>query len=518
MMETTAANEDEALPAGSRGPARRGRSRWRAGVCLIAIGLAGCTLGPDYKRPDVPLPQAWRAAPAPADAADLANTDWWKAFNDADLDALIDAALDANKDLKLAAFNVAAFDARLQVSRSANYPQVGYNVVAERRRFSEEQPTGGGGLQSGVGPIVNNFGLGAILNWEVDLWGRVQRSNEAALAELMASEDTRRGVMLTVVSSVAASYVELLAFDKELAIARKALANRREALALMETKYRGGSGTRLAVEQARAAVEETQAEIPPIETSIARTEGALNLLLGRNPGPIARRSLDALELPRMPQGVPADVLTRRPDVMAAEQNLIAANARIGIAKTAYFPTLSLAAALGLASDDLRWLFAETARTGVAGAVLGGPIFTGGRIEGEIRQAEANQQQMAVRFEQAVQVALQEVEDALVTRAKSGEREDAMGRRVGALREADKLARVRYEGGQSNLMEVLEAEFATYGAENQQTQSRRDTSLALITVYKAMGGGWMVEQDKRRAPATPGTEVQAQAAGVTGTQR
>lgn len=516
MMAASTATEGEIAPASAGGSWRLGRLLRRACVCAAVIALAGCVLGPDYKRPDVPLPKAWHAEPM--DAADLANTDWWKAFGDADLDALIDAAIDANNDLKLATLRVAAFDARLQVSRSANYPQIGYDVAAQRRRFSQEQPTGGGGLQSGVGPIVNNFALGAILNWEVDLWGRVQRSNEAALADMMGSEDARRGVMLTVVSSVAASYVELVALDKELAIAQKALANRKEALALMKTKYEGGSGTRLAIEKARAAVEATSAEIPPIETSIARTEGALNLLLGRNPGPVARRSLDALALPRIPQGVPADVLTRRPDVMAAEQDLIAANARIGIAKTAYFPTLSLAAAIGLASDDLRWLFAETARTGIAGAVLGGPIFTGGRVEGEIREAEINQQQMAVRFEQAVQVALQEVEDAFVTRAKSGERDDAMGRRVDALRDAGKLARVRYEGGQSTFMEVLETEFEIYGAENVQTQSRRDTSLALITVYKAMGGGWMVEQDKRRASPAPAGDVQAQAQGESGTQR
>lgn len=513
MMATTTASGDT-LPAGALRP--RALSRWRAGTCLLALGLAGCVLGPDYKRPDVPLPVTWQAQPT--DAADLANTDWWKAFGDPDLDALIDVAIDSNKDLKLATLRVAEFDALLQLSKSANYPQIGYDVVARRQRFSQEQPTGAGGLQSGVGPIINTFGLGAVLNWEVDLWGRVKRSNEAALADLVASEDARRGVMLTVVSSVATSYLELLALDRELQLFKQALANRKEALALMETKYQGGSGTRLAVEQARAAVESTQAEIAPIEISIARTEGALNLLLGRNPGAVPRRSLDALALPRLPQGVPADVLTRRPDVMAAEQDLIAANARIGVAKAAYFPTLSLAAALGLASDDLRWLLVQTARTGSAGAVLSGPIFNGGRIDAQVRQAEVNQQQMAVRFAQAVQVALQEVEDALVTRAKSGEREESMRRRVDALSEAGKLARVRYEGGQSTYMEVLETEFATFGAQSELTQSRRDTSLSLVMVYKAMGGGWMVEQDKRRAPAAPGTETQAHAAGEPGMQR
>jgi outer membrane protein, multidrug efflux system len=481
---------------GCRSTARGGRAL----ACIAIAGLAGCTLGPDYKRPELQLPSVWRAQAI--EAADLANTDWWRALGDPDLDALIATALAANRDLQLATWRVAEFDARLQVSKSAGSPQVGYTALAERERFSEERPTGAGGVQTGVGPIINNFGIGGLLNWEIDLWGRVRRANEAALADLLASEDARRGVMLTVVSAVSTSYVQLLELDKQLALARQTLDNREKALALMESKYRGGSSTRLAVEQARAVVEAAQAEIPILERDIAKMEAALCTLLGRNVGHIQRRSIDLLALPKIPEGVPADLLTRRPDVMAAEQSLIAANARIGVAQTEYFPTLSLAAAIGLGTDNIRWLFAETARTGLLGAALTGPIFTGGRIEGDIRQAEAIQKQMTVRYEQAVQTAIQEVDDAIVSRNKSAEREAALRRQVKVLQEVGKLTRLRYEGGQTTLMEVLDADVAVFGAEGREVQSRRDTLLALVSVYKSMGGGWMVEQDKNRAPATP----------------
>ena len=470
-------------------------SRVAAGVFLAL--LAGCTLGPDYKRPDLDLPPTWRAEPK--NAADVVNTEWWKAFGDPHLDALIETALTANKDLRLATYRIAEFDARLQVSRAAAYPQVGYNGVAERQRFSQERPIGGGGVQPGVGPIINNFAIGAVFGWEIDLWGKVKRANEAALAELLASESARRGVMLTVVSGVATAYVQLLELDQQLAFAHQSVKNRRESLDLTVTKQLGGSATLLSVEQARVSLEAEQAEIPPIERDIAIVEAALSQLLGRNPGPVVRRKMDELALPQVPAGIPADVLARRPDVMAAEQNLIAANARIGVAKTGYFPTLSLATAIGLATDNLSWLFAETARTGLIGASLAGPIYNAGRTEGDIRQAEAIQQQMQVRFEQSVQTSLREVEDALVTRSKAGQREALLDRQAVSQREASRLTRVRYEGGQMTLLDVLDAELKLQGAEKLQAQGRRDTFLALVSIYRAMGGGWMVEYEKRHAP-------------------
>lgn len=462
-----------------------------APACLVATSLVACVAGPAYQRPDVPLPAAWRAPLV--DAADVTNTTWWQSLADAHLNRYIESALDANLDLRLATLRIEEFDARLQISRGDRYPQVGYGASAKRQRYSEERPVL---LPASSEPTQSAFVLGTDISWELDLWGRVQRSNEAARAELLATEEARRTIMLTVVSKVATSYIQLLGLDQQLALVRQTLKNREDALALVDTKYKGGSGTRLQVVQARSVVEELRVVIPELELQIATLENAMSTLLGRHAGPIERGTLSGLALPPVPQGVPSDVLTRRPDVLAAEQALVAANARIGVAKTEYLPTVSLTGMLGLASDDLSWLLARTAKTGEIGAGLVGKIFSFGRIEGNVRQTEAVQKQMVVRYRQAIQTALQEVEDALVFRSKSGEQAAAVGRYVDSLQEEVELSRLRYEGGRSSYDEVLDAERQLYAAQSQQVQRRRDTYLALISVYKAMGGGWMVEQEKR----------------------
>ena len=477
--------------------------------CLVlaaGLWLSGCTMGPDYRRPDVDLPQTYRVTAA--DAADLANTEWWRSFGDPQLDALIETALEANKDLMLATVRIEQFDARVQVVGSAAYPTVGYSVAGQRERRSQERPNG---LRPGDSPSLNNFEISANATWEIDLWGRVRRASEAARAELLSTQESRRGVMLTVVSNVATSYLRLIELDERLAIVRRSVQNREQALDLIEQKYQGGSTTLLRVELARAALEAERTRIPEIERGIGELENALSVLLGRNPGPVARRSIDALALPQMPAGVPADVLTRRPDVMAAEQDLIAANARIGVAKTAYFPTVSLNAILGLAADDVKWLFSETARTGNYGGGLAGTLFSGGRIEGNIREAEAVSREMTVRFERAVQNALVEVDSALVARSKNGEREAAEARVLRSQREVARLTRLRFEGGQSTLSDVLDAELDVFEGQVRQVQSRADTLLSLVAVYKAMGGGWMVERDRRAVAAEPELALRAGAA-------
>jgi multidrug efflux system outer membrane protein len=464
--------------------------------------LAGCTtLGPDYKRPEVELPKVWRVDPA--NAADTVNTDWWQAFGDAELDRLIETALESNKDLLIATQRIEQSMAQLQISNSANYPQITYNGSAERQRRSQERPNG---LAPGVSASLSNYELSTNLAWELDLWGKVRRANEAARAELLSTQEGRHAVMLTVVATLANTYVQLVELDHRLLVARLVVKNRQDLVVLLDQKYRGGSTTLLAVEQARVEVELNRAEIPPVERQIATLENAVSILLGRNPGPVARRKLDQLKLLQLPQGVPAHVLERRPDVMAAEQDLVAANARIGVARTQYFPTISLNAILGLAADTPRWLWAETARDGNYGAGLTGPIFNGGRIEGNIKEAEATQRLMAVRFEQVVQTALRETEDALVSRTKSGEREDALGRQLAALQEVARLSKLRYEGGQSTLTDVLEADRKVFIAQSQLAESRRDTLQALVAVYKAMGGGWMMKRDKQTDPPPPEPEV------------
>jgi multidrug efflux system outer membrane protein len=463
-------------------------------VCVAAVGLAACTLGPDYKRPEVSLPTAWRTEMP--ESAEVANTSWWEAFDDPDLTALIRTALDTNSDLLLATLRIEEFDAKLQISRAADYPHLDYGSETDRERRSQERPNG---LQPGANPTLSNFEIGANFSWEIDVWGRIRRANEASLADLLATEEARRAVMLTVVTSVASGYVQLIELDKQLALAKQTVKNRQDTLDLTDLKYKGGSATLLAVGQARALLEEESAKIPPIEQQIVTEENALSALVGNNPGQVKRHPIDTLALPKVPAGVPSDVLKRRPDILAAEQNLVAANALIGVAKTAYFPTISLTGALGLGSDSLKYLWAQTARTTNITSSLVGPIFEGGRIDAGVRQAEAVQKQMVVHYQQAIQTALREVDDSLVTRVKSGEREVALGRQVQARQEVSNLARMRYEGGQSNFIEVLDADLQLFDAQSRQAQGQRDTFLALISVYKAMGGGWMVEQDKLRAP-------------------
>lgn len=432
-------------------------------------------------------------------AINIADSAWWEAFGDADLDGLIKGAIDANKDLLLATLRVKQFDARLQISRAAGYPQADYRTSADRQRYSRERPLLGE-------PVQNAFQIGTSISWELDLWGRVRSANEAALADLLATREARRGVMLTVVTNVATSYFQLLALDKQLELAWQTLRNRNKALGLSETRYSGGSGTRLAIAESQASVYEVSVAIPEIERQIRLLENSISLLLGRNPGAIQRHRIESLALPPIPQGVPSDVLTRRPDVLQAEQNLISANALIGVAKAEYFPTISLTGALGFGSDDLSRLLTHSAGTGSIGAGLLGSIFSAGRIQGDIRQTEAVEMQMVVEYQQAVQTALREVEDALDFRVKADEIAATGRQQVDSLQDVVRLANARYEGGQTSYLEVLDAQRQLYSIEDQQVQRQRDTYLSLISVYKAMGGGWMDAQDKLRATEAPGKAV------------
>jgi multidrug efflux system outer membrane protein len=479
-------------------------------ACVAVTTLVGCTtVGPDYQRPVVPVPAAWRSALD--DAGDVANTNWWEAFADPELNELIRAALEQNRDIRIALFRIEEYDARLQVNQSAGKPQVGYSVGASRQRLSEEQPN-----KLGItgNTVYNDFTVGFNLNWEIDLWGRIKRANEAALADLMSTEASQRGVMLTVVSSVATGYVQLLALDRELAIAQQTLKNRQATLATTDFKQKGGSGSLILVERARAAVEEASSVLPDIERRIAFAELSLSSLAGRSAGTIKRRSIDELAMPKVPEGVPSDLLARRPDMMAAEQSLIAANARIGVAKGAYFPTISLTSVLGLASDDLRWLLAKTARQGEIAAGLVGVLFSAGRIEGGVREAEAINKQMAELYLQSIQTGLREVEESLVLRAKTGEQGLALGRQVKSQEDAMRLTQLRYEGGHSTYLDVLDAERQVFAARSMQAQNRRDQFLALVSVYKAMGGGWMAEQHERRVAKGAAAAASASAGPTT----
>lgn len=479
-----------------RAPAGRPR-RLGLALLMLAFGVSACTtVGPDYHRPRIDLPSTWHTdSSALADAPDVLDGRWWQGFADPALDSLIDEALRSNRDIRVAAARVDEFSARLDASRSADKPQVGYNVGGSRIRRSEEQPNK---VSPTAQPSYNDFSTGLTVQWEIDLWGRVRRANEASLADLMSVQALRRGVALSVASGVATGYVQLLALDKEAAVVQQTLANRQAALDLVALKQRGGSASLVDVGKARAEVEQVRALVPDVQRRVAIAESALSVLLGRHPGPVQRGEIDKLKMPPVPQGLPSDLLSRRPDIQAAEQSLVAANARIGVAKAEFFPTISLTGALGLASDDLRWLLAKTARTGELTRGLVGTLFSAGRIESGMQQAQAVREQMAEQFAQAVLSGLQEVEEALISRVKTGEQEAALQRRQDALDEVTQLTRARQEGGQSTVLEVLEAERQATQAGGERAQSRRDQFLALVNIYKAMGGGWALEPVDERA--------------------
>jgi multidrug efflux system outer membrane protein len=457
-------------------------------LSLLLLSLFGCTQGPDYVRPAVESPVDWRVDYAAA--ADAVNTRWWEQFEDPVLNQLIDTALRENKDVRIAAARVEEFAARLDVSRSGFYPQIGYNGQASNNRASRDDF---GGVPSGTGRNYNNYGATLNAGWEIDLWGRIRRATEASRAELLAQEDNRRTVILSLVSAVANTYVTLRQFDRQLEVSEETLATRAEALRLFELKFKGGVISELELAQVKVEYEQAAAAIPPIEQQIALTENALSVLLGHNPGGIPRgKSIDALVLPAVPAGAPSSLLANRPDILAAEQNLVAANARIGVARSQYFPTISLTGLFGYVSEELDNLLQNSANVwGLGGNALG-PIFTGGAISGQVRASEAVQRQALTGYLQTVQAAFRDVDDALISVQKSRERLVAEGRRVQALGDYARLAKLRYDEGYASYIEVLDAQRSLFDAELQYVSVRGDVYTSLVNTYKAMGGGWVMQ--------------------------
>jgi multidrug efflux system outer membrane protein len=461
---------------------------YRALLMLVVL-LAGCSLAPTYERPPTENPDAWRVNYK--DAADTANTRWWELFDDPVLNQLIDTALKANKDVRIAAARVEEYAARVDIFRSGYFPQIGYSSEATRNRVSREA-YGGNSIDARK---YNNYTAAASLGWEIDVWGRIRNATEAARADLLAQEENRRAVILSLVSAVANSYVTLRQLDRQLEVSKETLATRAESLRLFELKRKGGVVSDLEVAQVRTEYEQAAAAIPPIERQIALTENALSILLGSNPHAMPRgKSIDALVLPPVPAGVPSTLLERRPDIAAAEQALIAADARIGVARAQYFPTISLTGLFGYASDSLSDLLQNSANLWTLGGSALGPIFTGGRISGELRASEAVQRQALVGYLQTVQGAFRDVDDALVSVQKAREELTAQGRQVAALAEYARLALLRYNEGYTAYIDVLDAQRRLFDAELQYVGVQGDVYNSLVNTYKAMGGGWIVQAE------------------------
>ncbi len=335
--------------------------------------VVGCTVGPDYVRPTVNMPQTF--ANGDRDANQTVNIGWWRQFGDPELDALITEALANNRDIRIAAANIEQAAAVFSQAKSALFPQIGYGGTAAENRASE---TDAPQLYSIVRNPKSSYQTLASANWEIDLWGRIRRLSEAARAELLASEAAWHGVILSLVSTVAQSYIQLLGFDEQLLVAKRTLAVYADSLRIFELRFKYGQVSQMTVAQARSQYETAAGAIPKLESHVVQTENALSILLGRNPGPIQRgKTIQELRLPPVPAGLPSDLLVNRPDISQAEQRLVAANANIGAARALYFPTISLTGAYGFASSELSDLFKGSSRIWNYAGSLTGPIFTGG---------------------------------------------------------------------------------------------------------------------------------------------
>ena len=469
-------------------------------VAAAAAALAGCTLGPDYKRPEVAAPAAFQYEPK--DAAATADTLWWRQFQDAVLDQLIDEALQHNTNVQIAAANVEQAAAVLTQTRSQLFPQVGYGAGAQRERSVE--PAFAALIPNYPNPS-SAYQAALQASWEIDLWGRIRRQSEAAYANVLATDEARRGVILTLVANVANSYLQLRGLDSQLAVAKKTLQTYKESVDLFQLQFQYGQVSLMNVAQAQSQYETAAAQIPLLEQQIAQTQNSLAVLIGRDPGPIMRgKSVDDLTLPQVPAGVPSALLERRPDLLQAEQQLIAANAQIGAAKALYFPTISLTGAFGSASADLSKLFSGPAKVWSYAGTVAGPIFSFGAVSGQVAQAEAAQQAALLNYQLSIRNAFADVDNALVANSKLREQLDAQIKLVAALQQYSDLARLQYDGGYAPYSTVLQAEQALFPAELNLAAVRAQLFGSAVNIYKSMGGGWVTQADQRTGstPSAP----------------
>ena len=456
-----------------------------SGVVAAAL-LGGCAIGPDYKRPSVAEPPTFRGQ-VTAEAASFADAPWWEVFQDRSLKALIQEALRSNYDVSIAVARVQEARANLSIVRSDLYPSFDYSGGASRSKV------GPGVLGQPGGPVrsaTSSYFATMSASWEVDIWGRIRRSTEAARATLLATEEARRSVWLTLVSDVAQAYFELLELDVRLQIARNSTDAYQRTYDLFLDRFNLGVASKLETSRALGALGDAQANIPQLESDIVAKENQISILLGKPPAPIRRGNPMYAQpvVPSVPAGLPATLLERRPDLRQAEQQLVSANARIGVAKAEFFPKLSLTALLGTASSGVSPITgASTIWAGTG--VFSGPLFNVGRTLGFYRASIAQWEQAKLQYEQAVLTALREVSDALTALSKLNEAETGQDTAVKALEEAVEHATARYRQGLANYFEVLEAQQQLYPAQNTLAQIRRDRLLSHVRLYKALGGGW-----------------------------
>jgi multidrug efflux system outer membrane protein len=460
---------------------------------LVACLSVGCKVGPNYKRPSVSVPPAFRASEPlpPAQAASIADLKWFEIFKDEKLQQLIRTALERNYDLRDAVTRVEAARANLGITRSNQYPNfaAGGSVAFNRPSRDGQFPLPARELPS----QVRNFGTVALelLSFEVDIWGKLRRATEAARANLLSAEETRQAVVTTLVSDVATAYLTLRELDYSLAISTHTLETREQSLALTRQRQAGGVATRLDLRQAEQLVYSAAETIPTLQKQIEQAENQISFLLGENPASIARgRSLTEQDFPpEVPAGLPSTLLERRPDIRAAEQDLIAANAEIGVARAAYFPQLTLSGFLGGQSTQLSVLLNGPQRAWNLTPQVTQPIFTAGRIKSGVQLSQADRDHALVQYERTIQTAFREVSDALIAHERVRESRKQQEALVVALEDRKRLAYMRYRGGVDTQLNALDADRDLFQAELDLAQIRLQELLAVVQLYKALGGGW-----------------------------
>jgi multidrug efflux system outer membrane protein len=458
-----------------------------APALLITVLVSGCAVGPNYKKPLANTPSVYRGLTpdeaAKNDPKSLGDEKWWEVFQDEQLKELIKTALQQNYDVRRAAVRVLEAQASLGITRSNQFPTVAVQAAATNQRSARQK----------VVPAIetDTTQAGVNLSWELDFWGRFRRATEAARANLAASEWAKREIITQLISNLAGGYFTLRALDLQLEISRRTLASRQDSLRLTTVLAEGGSTSLLDVRQAEQLVYTAASEVPSLEQQIEQQENFISILLGNNPAPVPRgRPLtEQPHAPVLPAGLPSSLLERRPDILQAEQQLISANAQIGVARSLYFPQITLTGEAGYQSSALTGLFAGPAGFWAFGSNLAQPIFTGGRLRSNVRLAEAQEQESVFFYQETIQGAFRDVSDALVAYRKTQEFAEQQKLLVDSAQDATRLAHLRYSGGATSYLEVLTNDTNYFTAQLGLVQAQLDEQLALVQLYKGLGGGW-----------------------------
>lgn len=468
---------------------------------IITLFLSGCMVGPDYHRPPLDVPDSFHYEISDAQENAL-NLEWWTQFDDPVLTDLITEGLANNKDIKIAAANIENAIGIMIQTRAPLFAQLGYSGFFNRIRNSKTLagPSFPVALPISIPNPQTTWQLALNNSWQIDIWGRVRRLTEAADANIYATYEARQNIILSLVASIANSYIELRAFDEQLVISINTMKVYEEEVRYFEAQFKYGQASQMAVAQAKTQYEIAASQIPQIQLQIVETENAISVLLGRNPGPIARgKPIEDLKLPIIPADLPSDLLCQRPDIMQAEQQLVAANAQIGAAKALYFPTITLTGLYGTASQNLNQLFSGPSNTWNFTGSITGPIFTGGAIYGQVIQAESQDQAALVNYEKVIQNAFAEVENALAARTLLSEELESQKRLVEAAGDYVRLSTLQYKGGYSPYFVVIQAQQQYFPAQLSLTQTRAQLFSAIVNIYATMGGGWVNTAESMTLP-------------------